>query len=78
MSVSPLPGKGGVHFDRRDAGRSLRVSAHPETGTVVVTMWRDDYCVASHHLAAPDVPDLIRMLATALVPEPGSGHRLAC
>jgi hypothetical protein len=67
MSVSPLPRRGGVHLDVRDAGRALRVSAHPETDSVVLSIWRGDECVATHHVAARDVPDLIKMLAGTLV-----------
>ena len=67
MTVSPLPRQGGVHFDRRDDGRALRVTAHPETGTVTLSIWRGDTCVATHQLAATDVPDLIEMLARSLV-----------
>jgi hypothetical protein len=68
MGVSPLPRRGGVHFDLRDAGRALRVSAHPETGSVTISIWRGDHCVATHQVAAADVPDLIKLLATSLAP----------
>lgn len=67
MTVSPLPLRGGVQPDARDEGRALRVSAHPESGSVVLSIWRADTCVASHHVAANDIPDLIRMLAATLV-----------
>lgn len=67
MSVSALPRRGGVQFDVRDEGRALRVSAHPESGSVVLSIWRGDSCVATHHVAAADVPDLIRVLAETLV-----------
>ena len=67
MTVSPLPLRGGVQPDRRDEGRALRVSAHPESGSVILSMWRGDRCVASHHVAASAVPDLIRILASTLV-----------
>jgi len=68
MGISPLPRRGGVHFDQRDAGRALRVSAHPETGLVTISIWRGDHCVATHQLATADVPDLIQLLASSLVP----------
>jgi hypothetical protein len=67
MSVSPLPRRGGVHQDARNEGRALRVSAHPESGSLVLSIWRGDQCVATHHIAADDVPELIKMLATSLV-----------
>ena len=68
MNVSPLPRRGGVSPDRRDDGRTLRVSAHPECGSVTVSIWRDNRCVATHQLLAEDVPQVIEMLANALVP----------
>ena len=71
MDVSPLPRRGGVSFDRRDDGRALRVSAHPETGSVTISVWRAERCVATHQMSASDVPQLIEMLANALVPSPG-------
>lgn len=67
MSVSPLPRRGGVLMDLRTEGRVLRVSAHPESGSVVLSMWRAGYCVGTHQIAAADVPDLIKMLAASLV-----------
>ena len=73
MNVSPLPRRGGVSFDRRDDGRALRVSAHPESGSVTVSIWREDRCVATHQLRAEDVPQLIELLASALVSSAPSG-----
>ncbi len=67
MSVSPLPRRGGVHFDARNDGRALRVSAHPESGSVVLSIWRTDECVATHYVAAEELPELIKMLAATLV-----------
>lgn len=67
MSVSPLPRRGGVQFDVRDHGRALRVSAHPESVSVVLSIWREDTCVATHHVAPRDVPELIKVLAATLV-----------
>jgi hypothetical protein len=76
MTVSPLPTRGGVHVDRRDDGRTLRVAAHPETGTVTLSIWRGDVCVATHQLTTTDVPELIEMLARSLV-EPAPSARSA-
>jgi len=67
MNVSPLPRRGGVSFDRRDDGHVLRVSAHPEAGTVTISIWRDDRCVATHQMLVADVPQVIEMLASSLV-----------
>ena len=77
MNVSPLPRRGGVSFDRRDDGRALRVSAHPETGSVTISIWRDDRCVATHQIVATEMPQLIEMLANALVASSAGGHATA-
>ncbi len=58
-----LPTRGEVFLDARDDGRSLRVSAHPEDGVVVVSHWRGDRCVATFRLAAADVAALVDALA---------------
>jgi hypothetical protein len=67
MSVSPLPLRGGVQFDKRDAGRALRVSAHPDSRTVTLSIWRGDVCVGTHQMDVADVPELIEVLARTLV-----------
>jgi hypothetical protein len=66
MSVTPLPRRGGVQSDRRDANRAIRVAAHPEQGLVTLSLWRGDSCVASHQMAASDAASLIALLADAL------------
>lgn len=78
MAVSPIPRRGGLHFDPRHDGRALRISAHPETGTVTISIWRGDACVATHRVPADDVPDLIQMLAKTLVPPPQDRPAAAC
>jgi hypothetical protein len=77
MNVSPLPRRGGVSFDRRDDGRALRVSAHPESGSVTISIWRDDRCVATHQVCTTEVPQLIEMLAGALVQSTVAGQATA-
>jgi hypothetical protein len=66
MTVSPLPARGGVQWDRRNAGRALRVGAHPDLAMVTLSLWRDDGCVATHQMGAADVSALIGLLADAL------------
>jgi plasmid replication initiation protein len=66
MSVSPLPTRGGVQWDRRNRDRAIRVAAHPEHGMVTLSMWRGDVCVATHQMAAADTSDLIALLANAM------------
>ena len=72
MGVAPLPVRGGVLYDARDAGRALRVSAHPELGLVTISLWRDDTCVATHRVPVAEMPELIRLLAATLVETPVS------
>jgi plasmid replication initiation protein len=66
MSVSPLPARGGVLWDRRTGDRAVRVAAHPQHGVVTLSVWRADVCVATHQMAAADASRLIAMLANAL------------
>jgi hypothetical protein len=62
----PLPRTGGVFLDPRGEDRSLRVSWHPESDVVVLSLWRDNLCVGTFRLAVDEVPDLIDMLRTGL------------
>jgi plasmid replication initiation protein len=66
MSVSPLPTRGGVLWDRRNGDRAIRVAAHPQHGVVTLSVWRGDVCVATHQMAAADASGLIAVLANAL------------
>ena len=75
MTVSPLPRHGDVVVGRDVAGRTLRVSGHPESGRVVLSVWQGDLCRATLRLAPEDVPDLVAMLTrTALRTEDGPGR----
>jgi len=78
MSVSPLPVQGGVHVDPRGDGRALRISAHPEFGTVTISIWREDCCVATHHVPTRDMPGLVELLTAALVDQAESRRTTAC
>ena len=69
MSVTPAPQHGTVLVGRDVAGRALRVSAHPEHGRVVLSIWQGPQCLATVRLAGADVPELVRALAGCLVPE---------
>lgn len=73
MTVSPLPQHGDVVVGRDAAGRTLRVSGHPESGRVVLSIWQDTVCRATVRLAPEDVPEVLAMLArTALRTEDDS------
>jgi hypothetical protein len=67
VTVSPLPAHGTVVLGRDRVGRSLRVSAHPTAGRVVLSIWQDATCVATVRLAEDDVPDLVAALTAGLV-----------
>lgn len=62
MTVSPLPRHGDVVVGRDVVGRTLRVSGHPESGRVVLSIWQDSVCRATLRLAPEDVADVVAML----------------
>lgn len=72
--MTPAPQRGTVLVGRDVAGRALRVSAHPEHGRVVLSVWQGAQCLATVRLAEADVPELVRALAETLVPESGAQH----
>ena len=73
MTTSPLPRQGSTLLGRDKDGRRLRVSAHPDAGRVVLSIWQDDICRATFRLADEDVPELVRILGSSLV-QPPSGE----
>ncbi|MDX6285652.1 MAG: hypothetical protein QOG53_1137 [Frankiales bacterium] len=64
--VTPLPLSGSVFFDRRDARRSMRVSWHAESKVFVISMWRDDVCIASFPLAADEAARFVHTVVRSL------------
>jgi hypothetical protein len=62
----PLPATGSIFLDARGGDRALRVSWHPESGLVVLSLWRDDVCAGSFRLAVDEVPELIETLRAGL------------
>ena len=69
MAVTPAPTNGAVVVGRDVPGRVLRISAHPELGLVVLSIWQDERCAATVRIAERDVPGLVHALADALVVE---------
>lgn len=63
-NLRALPTRREVFLDQRDAG--LRVTWHPEQDLVVLSVWRDDRCVATFRMPAQDVPRLSALLTAAL------------
>ncbi|MEV8513506.1 hypothetical protein [Dactylosporangium sp. NPDC051484] len=58
-----LPKTGDVFEDVRGGDRTMRVTCHPQRGTVVVSLWVDRICRASFQLAEADLPRLQEALA---------------
>ena len=60
----------GAFLDTRGDGRALRVTWHHEAAphgpVVLLSLWREDLCVASFRLPVADVPDLIEALRSGL------------
>jgi hypothetical protein len=65
-TARPLPQTGSIYLDARGGDRALRVSWHPETDVVVLSLWRENVCAGSFRLAVDDVPDFIEVLRTGL------------
>jgi hypothetical protein len=64
--VIPLPLTGDVFLDVREGSRALRVTDHPESGLIVVSVWHGDTCAGSAHLTHAEAARLIGMLAEVL------------
>lgn len=67
VTVSPLPRHGDVIVGRDVAGRTLRISGHPDSGRVVLSIWQDTVCRATLRLATQDVPDFVAMLTRTVI-----------
>jgi hypothetical protein len=65
-AARPLPELGSIFLDARGGDRALRVSWHSEADLVVLSLWRDNVCVATFRLSIDEVPELIDMLRTGL------------
>jgi hypothetical protein len=70
QTVTPLPSIGDVISGRDVPGRELRISGHPESDRVVLSIWQDGRCQATVRLARSDVPEVTRALVAGLVPLP--------
>ena len=67
MTISPLPSHGDVIVGRDVAGRTLRISGHPRTGRVVLSIWQDNVCRATLRLVPEDVPQFVEMLTRSAI-----------
>jgi hypothetical protein len=52
--------------DRRGGGRAVRVTAHPEAGVVVLSVWRADECAATVRLEPAEAAELAGAVAAGL------------
>ncbi|WP_341360672.1 hypothetical protein V5H98_05750 [Georgenia sp. M64] len=66
MTVVPMPPRSRWFADPRGHGRGLRVTAHPETGMVVLSLWRADECVATVRLTPTEAAGLVGALGAGL------------
>lgn len=74
MTVSPLPRHGEVLLSRGVSGRALRMSAHSDTGQVVLSVWQAHECRATFVVRVEDVPDVVAALTrTALAATSADG-----
>ncbi|HKC27240.1 MAG TPA: hypothetical protein VKB75_04435 [Jatrophihabitans sp.] len=64
--VHAFPARGGIFFDVRDDGRTLRINWHAERGIVVLSTWRDGNCISTCHIDRGDVPELVKELVDGL------------
>lgn len=74
MTISPLPSHGDVIVGRDVAGRTLRVSAHPRSGRVVLSIWQDNVCRATLRLVPQDVPAFVEMLSRSAIESSATEH----
>lgn len=69
-AASPGSQTVGAFLDSRDNGRALRVTWHhepaPHGPLVLLSLWRDELCVASFRLPIADVPALVEALRSGL------------
>jgi len=70
MFVTPLPANSDIVVGRDMAGRVLRISSHPDSDRVVLSIWQEGHCLATIRLAGADVPNLVGILAGAVAAQP--------
>ncbi|PKW25532.1 hypothetical protein [Phycicoccus duodecadis] len=71
MARSGPVGRTAVVPDVRGEGRALRATWHHEAGVVVLSIWRDNVCVATTRVDPDEVPTLVDVLVAGL----GEGYR---
>jgi hypothetical protein len=76
IRTTPLPASGAIFLDQRGEGRALRVAWHPESGTLVLSLWREGTCAATHRLAVEDIPAFVEAIVTGIAAEVARRIRL--
>jgi hypothetical protein len=66
MTAVVLPVHGHWAWDARGGGRAVRVSTHPESGLLNLSLWRDDLCVGTARLRPDEAAALITGLTDGL------------
>lgn len=61
-----VAGRSAVVPDVRGEGRALRTTWHHEAGVVVLSVWRDNVCVATTRLSPDDAAALVAALSDGL------------
>lgn len=83
VTVVPLPAHARWASDLRGDGRAVRATAHPDSGLLTLSVWRDDLCAGAVQLSPTDVAVLVARLTECLVDltstqaVPRAGHRVA-
>ena len=73
VTISPLPRHGDVIVGRDVTGRTLRISGHPESGRMVLSIWQDTVCKATVRLSPEDVPHVVEMLTRTAIARADGG-----
>ena len=66
MTVAGLPVHGHWTWDARGDGRAVRISTHPESGLLNLSLWREDVCVGTARLRPDDAASLVAGLTDGL------------
>ncbi len=66
MAAVAMPVHGHWAWDARGDGRAVRVSTHPESGLLNVSLWREDTCVGTARLRPDEAGALVAGLTDGL------------
>jgi hypothetical protein len=66
MRAVVLPAHGHWAWDARGDGRAVRISTHPESGLLNLSLWRGDICVGTARLRPDEAATLVTGLTDGL------------